>query len=87
LTRVCRCFRAAADIDTTVKPLFGKQGGAEVSYNPHKPGRPSHALHGVVAPIGLESATLGKIAERLPLHAEQVQRPAPPPHSKDEVSG
>ena len=33
------------DIDTTVKTLFGKQDGAEVSYNPHKPGRPSHALH------------------------------------------
>jgi Transposase DDE domain group 1 len=33
------------DIDTTIKTLFGKQSGAEVSYNPHKPGRPSHAVH------------------------------------------
>ncbi len=33
------------DIDTTIKTLFGQQGGADVSYNPHKPGRPSHALH------------------------------------------
>jgi len=33
------------DIDTTIKPLYGKQAGAQVSYNPHKPGRPSHALH------------------------------------------
>ena len=33
------------DIDTTIKTLFGQQRGAEVSYNPHKPGRPSHALH------------------------------------------
>lgn len=33
------------DIDTTIKTLFGKQSGAQVSYNPHKPGRPSHALH------------------------------------------
>jgi hypothetical protein len=33
------------DIDTTVKTLYGKQSGAEVSYNPHKPGRPSHAFH------------------------------------------
>lgn len=33
------------DIDTTIKTLFGRQNGAEVSYNPHKPGRPSHALH------------------------------------------
>jgi hypothetical protein len=33
------------DIDTTVKPVFGRQEGAEVGYNPHKPGRPSHAYH------------------------------------------
>jgi len=33
------------DCDTTIKPLYGKQDGAMVSYNPHKPGRPSHAIH------------------------------------------
>jgi hypothetical protein len=33
------------DCDTTVKPLYGRQDGAEVSYNPQKPGRPSHVLH------------------------------------------
>jgi len=33
------------DIDTTVKPLYGKQEGAAVSYNPKKPGRPSHSYH------------------------------------------
>ncbi len=33
------------DVDTTVKPLFGHQEGAEVGYNPAKPGRPSHAYH------------------------------------------
>ena len=33
------------DCDTTIKVLYGKQDGAVVSYNPHKPGRPSHALH------------------------------------------
>ena len=33
------------DTDTTIKPLYGKQEGAEVSYNPKKPGRPSHAYH------------------------------------------
>jgi Transposase DDE domain group 1 len=33
------------DIDTSIKPLYGKQQGAEIGYNPHKPGRPSHALH------------------------------------------
>lgn len=33
------------DIDTTIKPLYGKQEGAVVSYNPKKPGRPSHSHH------------------------------------------
>ena len=33
------------DIDTTIKPLYGKQEGATKGYNPHKPGRPSHAYH------------------------------------------
>jgi hypothetical protein len=33
------------DVDTTVKPLFGKQELAVVGYNPRKPGRPSHAYH------------------------------------------
>jgi hypothetical protein len=33
------------DIDTTVKPLYGHQEGAAVSFNPHKPGRPSHSYH------------------------------------------
>ena len=33
------------DIDTTVKPLYGHQEGAAVSYNPKKPGRPSHVHH------------------------------------------
>lgn len=46
-----RCYEALLavswimDGDTTVKPLYGKQEGAEVGYNPHKPGRPSHAYH------------------------------------------
>jgi len=33
------------DVDTTVKPLYGKQEGAVVGYNPAKPGRPSHTYH------------------------------------------
>jgi hypothetical protein len=33
------------DIDATIKPLYGRQEGAELGYNPHKPGRPSHVLH------------------------------------------
>ena len=33
------------DLDATIKPLYGRQEGAEIGYNPHKPGRPSHVLH------------------------------------------
>lgn len=33
------------DLDVTIKPIFGHQEGAEIGYNPHKPGRPSHAYH------------------------------------------
>lgn len=33
------------DLDVTVKPIYGHQDGAELGYNPHKPGRPSHAYH------------------------------------------
>lgn len=33
------------DLDATVKPLYGKQEGAEIGYNPKKPGRPSHVYH------------------------------------------
>jgi len=33
------------DVDTTIKPLYGHQQGAELGYNPTKPGRPSHAIH------------------------------------------
>ena len=33
------------DCDVTVKPLYGHQDGAQISYNPTKPGRPSHAIH------------------------------------------
>ena len=33
------------DVDSTVKPIYGKQEGAEVGYNPNKRGRPSHCYH------------------------------------------
>jgi hypothetical protein len=33
------------DVDTTVKPLYGRQEGAVVGYNPKKPGRPSDCYH------------------------------------------
>ena len=32
------------DCDTTIMLLCGKHDGAVVSYNPHEPGRPSHAM-------------------------------------------
>lgn len=38
------------DVDTSVKQIYGHQEGAEVGYNPTKPGRPSQSLH--VAFIG-----------------------------------
>jgi hypothetical protein len=49
------------DIDTTVKPLYGHQEGAVVSYNPKKPGRPSHVHHtymlaGLRLVLGVETA-------------------------------
>ena len=33
------------DLDPTVKPLYGRQEGAELGYSPQKPGRPSHCYH------------------------------------------
>ena len=38
-------FAYVIDIDNTVKPIFGHQEGAELGYNPQKPGRPSHNHH------------------------------------------
>ncbi len=32
-------------VDGTIKTLYGRQQGAVVGYNPHKPGRPSHVYH------------------------------------------
>ena len=33
------------DMDMTVKTIYGHQEGAQIGYNPHKPGRPGRALH------------------------------------------
>jgi hypothetical protein len=33
------------DIDASIKPLYGRQEGAEIGHNPSKPMRPSHVLH------------------------------------------
>lgn len=53
--------RYIIDIDTTVKLLYGHQEGAVVSYNPKKPGRPSHVHHtymlaGLRLVMGVETA-------------------------------
>lgn len=37
------------DVDATVKPLYGRQEGARLGYNPAKPGRPSHVYHSYLA--------------------------------------
>jgi Transposase DDE domain group 1 len=39
------CLPWILDVDNTVKPLYGHQEGAQIGYNPHKPGRPSHNYH------------------------------------------
>ena len=39
------------DVDNSVKCVYGRQEGAELGYNPQKPGRPSHNYH--TAFIGL----------------------------------
>ncbi|MDO9147232.1 MAG: transposase [Hydrogenophaga sp.] len=36
-----------ARIGASIKPLYGRQEGAALGYNPGKPGRPSHVLHTV----------------------------------------
>ena len=48
LVDTCRPFLQVpwiCDLDVTVKTIYGKQEGAEIGYNPHKKGRPSHAYH------------------------------------------
>lgn len=50
-------FAYVIDVDNTVKPIFGHQEGAELGYNPQKPGRPSHNYHTFF--IGSARITLG----------------------------
>jgi len=33
------------DIAATVKPIYGRQQGAQIGYNAQKPGRPNHVCH------------------------------------------
>ena len=50
-------LHATADIDNTVKPIYGHQEGAGLGYNPMKPGRPSHNYHSFF--IGRARISLG----------------------------
>ena len=50
-------FKYILDIDNTVKPIYGHQEGAELGYNPTKPGRPSHNYHSFF--IGRARISLG----------------------------
>lgn len=48
LDQACHPFldtKWVLDIDVTIKPIYGRQEGASLGHNPHKPGRPSHAYH------------------------------------------
>ena len=58
------------DLDTTVKCLYGKQEGAVVGYNPHKPGRPSHCYHSALMANTRLALTVEVMAgnETAPLH-------------------
>ena len=56
-TRALLKFPYVLDIDNTVRPIYGHQEGAEVGYNPQKPGRPSHNFHSYF--IGVARITLG----------------------------
>ncbi len=38
-------FEYVLDMDNSVKTIYGHRQGAELGYNPHKPGRPSHNYH------------------------------------------
>jgi hypothetical protein len=69
------------DIDTSVKTLYGNQKGAEVGYNPHKPGRPSHTIHTywlaglrLVLDVQIQDGKSGSAAHSLPGLVELLNR-------------
>ena len=72
------------DVDSTVKPLYGHQVGAEISYNPRKPGRPSHVLHTywignlrLVLEVEVQSGKTQAGKHSLPRLRELLERLAP----------
>ena len=50
-------FAYVLDVDNAVKTIYGHQEGAELGYNPHKPGRPSYNYHTFF--VGAARMTLG----------------------------
>ena len=72
------------DIDTTVKLLYGHQAGAEIGYNPTKPGRPSHTLHTywignirLVLDVEIQSGKASAAKHSLPRLRQLIERLAP----------
>lgn len=62
------------DIDNTVKPIYGHQEGAELGYNPQKPGRPSHNYHTYI--IGKTRIVLGVDVHPGDEHSRNYSMPA-----------
>jgi len=72
------------DADTTIKLLYGNQAGAEVGYNPTKPGRPSHTLHTywianirMVLDVEVQSGKASAAKHSLPRMRHLIERLAP----------
>lgn len=69
------------DVDTTIKLLYGHQAGAEIAYNPTKPGRPSHTLHTywignlrMVLDVEVQSGKAGAAKHSLPRLRRLIER-------------
>ena len=72
------------DIDTTIKLLYGHQAGAEIGYNPTKPGRPSHTLHTywignlrLVLDVAVQGGKASAAKHSLPRLCQLLERLAP----------
>jgi len=67
------------DIDTTVKPLYGHQQGAVVSYNPQKPGRPSQMHTLDHKGLAVEGRRPARPAGSVLKHGRKRMHPIPAP--------
>lgn len=72
------------DADTSVKLLYGHQAGAEIGYNPTKPGRPSHTLHTywignirLVLDVEVQSGKASAAKHSLPRLCQLIERLVP----------